>query len=147
MKRPAWEFDHRILEAATQFYQAAEDASRTDLPHRLGVWLAFPEIVNYAFSAELSLKGLHWVHRGQPLRGHDLCKLCFELPQTLITELSDHTAASPLFRERLEQVSDAFEVWRYAFEKDRLRISIDFLRSFAQGALEMLKRDAPQRTA
>lgn len=140
------EFDRRLLEAATQFYQTAEDAGRVDLPHRPDVWLAFPEVVNYAFAAELALKGLHWLHLGQPSRGHDLHKLCTALPDAIILELSERTITPILFLERLAEVRDAFEVWRYAFEKEELCISIDFLQALAQGAIHLLERDAPSVT-
>ncbi|MCU4118873.1 HEPN domain-containing protein [Variovorax sp. N23] len=141
-------FDHRILEAASQFCQAAEDASRTDLPHRLDVWLAYPEVVNYAFAAELALKGLHWLHHGHPSRGHDLHTLCVALPPQVVRELGNHTADTPLFLflERLAAVRDTFEDWRYAFEKEELSISIDFMRALAGGAIALLQRDAPPAT-
>lgn len=140
-------FDHRIIEAASQFFQAAEDARRTDLPHRLNVWLAYPEVVNCAFSAELALKGLHWVHHGWPSHGHDLHKLCKALPEARVQELSKYTAtytatAHHLF-ERVAEVRRTFEHWRYAFEKKQLGVNIGFLRAFAGGAIEMLRRDAP----
>jgi len=139
------DFDERILEAADQFYQAAKlCGGHCDEAGEPEDWLVFPEIVNYAFAAELALKGLHWVHLGKPPHGHDLEQLCVNLPPMLVAEMAAHTfTPQALFRWRLHDVRSAFQDWRYALEKEELGLAIGFLSNLAAAAIYALRRDAP----
>lgn len=142
------DFDGRILEAADQFYQAAKlCGGHCDESGEPEDWLVFPEIVNYAFAAELALKGLHWVHLGKPPHGHDLEQLCMSLPPMLVAEMAEFSLTHPaLLRGRLHEVRSAFHDWRYAFEKEELGLAIGFLSNLAAAAIAALRRDAPSPT-
>lgn len=133
------DFDARILQAAEEFFKAATECGRADRPE----WLGYPEVVNYAFAAELALKGLHWVHRGQPSRGHDLEKLCMALPPAVVAELGERTGTGSLFAHEVTELRNTFADWRYAFEREQLCVSLDFLAGLASAAIDALRRDAP----
>lgn len=131
----------KMLEAAKQFHAAAVACGMgldTTDPRE---WLPYPEIVNYAFAVELALKGLQSIHLGAPSRGHDLAKLGAALPACVVDRVRGQHVPPVLFADRLHDVRNAFEVWRYAFEHGQMRISVTFLGGLAESAIAVLRDD------
>lgn len=95
-------------------------------------------IVNSAFSCEIFLKTL-LVFNGKKPYGHELKALWNDFK-----ELDRETAFlvekgiqnwfdsknDNLFNELLNESSDAFEYWRYIYEKQNAKININFLKGF-----------------
>lgn len=134
------ELSGRILHAARQFLQAAKLCAHNGGEAAPQEWLMYPSIVNFAFAAELALKGLHVVHFGKPVRGHDLSELCLALPADVMARVRGSSNPAR-FEARLAEVRDAFEVWRYAYEKDSMSISTSDLHELAKSAVDVLAAD------
>jgi HEPN domain-containing protein len=94
-----------------------------------------PAVVCLAFSIELGLKALILRANGSPW-GHDLSELFAVLPESLKSSL---VAAVGRERDRFEaslaDAANAFEEWRYIYERKSAKADIDFLRRL-QSAIE-----------
>ncbi|MDM0029899.1 hypothetical protein [Variovorax saccharolyticus] len=134
-------FPSQMLDTAVQFMSAARQCGKVNGQDVSGEWLPYPQVVNFAFAAEIALKALHVVHLGKPMRGHDLEALCNALPPEVTARVCGPDMNQLMFGERLHAVRDAFEVWRYAYEKDSIGISVDFLARLAQSAIDTLMAD------
>ena len=95
-----------------------------------------PEIVNSAFACEVFLKSLLFYNKIEYGKKHDLEALYGLLPAQhkgyieceLLKQYGKlHNAFGISY---LSNVSKAFEVWRYSFEKRSLQIEIGFLLTF-----------------
>jgi hypothetical protein len=131
----------KLLLAAHQFYLAAELCDRRSTPDG-SAWLIYPEVVNRAFACELALKGLIAGHSKVLAYGHDLKELFGMLPSTIQDHLRWPDIPVALFEERLHQVKDTFELWRYAHEWNSLTVSVQFLRKLAIAAIDALHGQA-----
>ena len=130
----------RILTMAEQFIKAGRIASDNGGPAAPHEWLLCPSIVNFAFAAELALKGLHVVHSGKAPFGHDLEVLYLALPAEVQGRIRG-SANPAMFNYRLHEMRNAFEVWRYAYEKDSIGVSTGHLHELAKTAIEVLIAD------
>lgn len=95
-------------------------------------------IVNSAFACEIFLKTLLVLHETSA-KGHDLNKLWRKYKQADIkTALSIEQGMKEwfnsqnenMFAEMIEDAHNAFEHWRYIYEKDSAKINPHFLRGF-----------------
>lgn len=98
-------------------------------------------IVNSAFACEVFIKSL-LVFRDmsiEQLKGHELKKLWYMLKKRdgETAQLVEHrmleifkSEKENMFDELLGNVSNAFEYWRYIYEKDAGNINLNFLRCF-----------------
>lgn len=95
-------------------------------------------IVNSAFSCEIFLKTL-LVFNGKKPHGHELKLLWSDFKKSdketalLIEKRIQNWFDSKndnLFNELLNESSDAFEYWRYIYEKQNVKININFLKGF-----------------
>lgn len=127
----------KMLQAAQQFYEAGERCSLMDEAAGKG-WLPYPGAVNYAFAAELALKGLIRVHMKEDARGHDLEKLFNRLPSEVQDVLRGPGTSSVVFAERLHEDRLTFETWRYAYEKGEVSVSLTFLPRLASASMQLL---------
>jgi HEPN domain-containing protein len=105
-----------------------------------------PLVVNLAFTCELYLKALLFITKGESMKRHDLQKLysrqTVEVQESIYKEYYALHQTRPvpekyrgemnkeIFAAELAEVKDAFEDWRYAYEKDEsIRLGIlKFLR-------------------
>ncbi|EAE8422331.1 hypothetical protein A0006_13595 [Listeria monocytogenes] len=98
-------------------------------------------IVNSAFACEVFIKSLLVFHgmTVEKLRGHNLKKLWDEFKAEdcetacLVEERMRgwfNSENENMFDELLDNVSDAFEYWRYIYEKQDGNINLNFLRGF-----------------
>lgn len=126
-----------MLEVAEQFYRAAERCGGMLSEE----WLPHPQVVNYAFAAEVALKGLRLVHRGDSGRGHDLAIILGDLPADVQDRVRGSAMAPALFVDRLRNVGKAFEVWRYSYERGQTSISVKFLEDVANSTIAVLQQD------
>lgn len=87
-----------------------------------------PFVVNSTFAIELYLKALSHMHGKTPKRTHELVKLYDRLPQSAIEAIeacipgcaADRSLdETPDVRAYLQELNNAFERWRYAFEYER----------------------------
>lgn len=140
------EFDPgRMLRMAVEFYEVGILCGGMPGMKPTRKWYAHPQVVNFAFAAELALKGLQVafgvVHRPQ---GHDLRELFDALPPNVQDRIQGDSN-TVLKAERLERVSHAFSIWRYAYEHGELAISIDFLQGIALTAIAVLRERVGER--
>jgi hypothetical protein len=138
----------RMLDAADQFCRAAErcEEALAPVPEAPRAWLAYPQVVNYAFAAELALKGLLHVHLSGAKRVHDLKDLYDALPVQVKDRVRGSTTAA-LFEASLQEVSGAFEAWRYAYERGAMHISLTFISELARSAVAALSHEVGPLTA
>lgn len=98
-------------------------------------------IVNSAFACEVFIKSLLVFHgmTVEKLRGHNLKKLWDEFKvkdcetACLVEERMRgwfNSENENMFDELLDNVSDAFDYWRYIYEKQDGSINLNFLRGF-----------------
>lgn len=127
----------RMLQAANEFYRAAVRCGRT----LEDGWLPHPQIVNFAFAAEVALKGLRLVHNGDTWRGHALDAIFKDLPTAVQDRVRGSEMPTALFLDRLGSVARAFEDWRYAYEQGSMSVSIEFLDGIAHSAIAVLRDD------
>ena len=130
-----------MLEAARQFHAAAVRCGMALDVADQNEWLPYPEVVNYAFAAEVALKGLLLTHTGTFRRGHDLAALCASLPTGVVDRVRGPHTVPALFKSRVYDVRNAFEVWRYAFERNEMQISLTFLSTLSEEAISVLNTD------
>jgi hypothetical protein len=130
---------HFMLDTADQFFRAAERCHERFSSHPTRAWLPYPQVANYAFAAEVALKGLQVVYLGNATRGHHLERLYRTLPENVQSRVSGTAAQAVLLHERLGEISLAFETWRYAYEHNMLGISLDLISGLAQRAMGVLQ--------
>lgn len=115
-----------------------------------GIPVGYPDIaagVNLAFSIELMLKAL--LNCAQtPMRGHKLSDLFGGLSEPLQRDVIYQTCAHGPFdaaeaKTLLTTNSEAFEEWRYHFEKSGLALHGRFLAAFASGIVDVATRTYP----
>lgn len=120
-----------------------------------------PSVVCLAFAVELYIKDLHFVLKGKAPRGHNILKLFERLPEQVKQEIFAHNLISgnPFvgrgsvfsvkkftrsftaydgFIERLEEISNGFEKWRYSYES----ASLQYEEWFALAFIEAVKSAA-----
>ena len=128
-------FPQRSLRVAIRFLEAGARCGSID---DMDNWLAQPQIVNYAFAAEVAIKGLHELHLGKRAHGHELAALFDKLPEGIRGQLRGSKAAGT-FDAKLALVSNAFKKWRYVHqEANQHRVLIFFIRDFARQSIEVL---------
>ena len=116
------------------------------------------EIVCLAFSLELYIKDLLCVVKGKAPREHSILKLFKKLPEEIELEVFSYDAISknPFitrgnlfsakrftseftaydgFVEKIQEISDGFENWRYSYE----RTAVHYDTSFALTLIESIK--------
>jgi len=76
-----------------------------------------PYITNMSFSLELYLKCLLEIENINRPRTHEIA--------ILYNKLSNNVPRYREFEDSLEEISNAFEEWRYSYEKEELSIDID----------------------
>ncbi|MBQ3552045.1 MAG: hypothetical protein IJA35_02655 [Clostridia bacterium] len=101
------------------------------------------DIVNSSFACEVFIKALLVYHGMEisDIKGHKLKNLwgkyrekdnanavCVERKMKEIFNSQNEN----MFNELLDNISDAFEYWRYIYEKHRGRINVNFLRIFRE---------------
>lgn len=135
----------RMLEAAERFFEAAErcgSRSRADI-NNIGRWLPEPQIVTFAFAAEVALKGLQQVHNGASSGGHDLVKIVGNLPEDVQSRLRSNGYSEAEFNSLLHEARDAFERWRYEYENaEASTVPPFFLKNLAASAITELREVA-----
>ncbi|MBP9050440.1 MAG: hypothetical protein KBF91_04410 [Alphaproteobacteria bacterium] len=120
-----------------------------------------PSIVCLAFSVELYIKDLHFALEGKAPRGHNILKLYQGLPKKVRQEIFAHNSISgnPFvgrgsvfsiknftgshtaydgFIERIEEISNGFEKWRYSYES----VALKYEEWFALAFIEAIKSAA-----
>ena len=97
-------------------------------------WHTVPDIVNSAFACEVFIKSL-LVFNGFPLkeiRGHELAGLLKQLEtkdlETVIKVKDSFDSNEDEFNDMINNISNAFEQWRYVYEKHSSEIHLNFLR-------------------
>lgn len=88
-----------------------------------------PFVVNSAFAIELYFKALARKH-DVTLRGHELLNLYTALPKKALVEIemaipgcaNDRKIVSPNFVGYIQELNNAFVIWRYIFEKSDAEI-------------------------
>ncbi len=85
------------------------------------------DVVCLAFSVELHLKDLHYAVSGKAPRGHNIARLFRTLPETIQQEVVSHHSIAKYgwndkeIEKELQDISQGFEEWRYAYESASLR--------------------------
>lgn len=98
-------------------------------------WYTTPEITNAAFACEIYMKTLSFDATAALSRGHDLSILWHNLStedrRGIKEELTsiDNTISDDQFDSMLSNISNAFDVWRYIYEKNGASIQLGYLRS------------------
>ncbi len=91
-----------------------------------------PFVVNAAFSAEMYLKCIQKKY-GEPSQTHTLTSLFKALPNKVKDKINKHKKqlesqydvdSGTLFKEHLKTINNAFETWRYIYEKNNESIHI-----------------------
>ena len=108
---------------------------------------ATPFVVNSSFAAELYIKTLHDLE-GHSVRGHKLTDLYAKLSpehKRLIDEsalaVRQHFSDDvPDLTASIAMLNEAFEQWRYIYEKDRLEIHIPTVRFVLHTLHEAISR-------
>ncbi|MDN8618921.1 hypothetical protein [Variovorax ginsengisoli] len=140
----------RRINAAERFFEAAErcgSRDRADI-HKIGPWLPEPQIVAFAFAAEVALKGLQQVHNGTISGGHDLVKILGKLPEEVRSRLRFNSYSEAEFTSLLHEVQHAFEDWRYEYEKAGPRtVPPFFLKNLAAVAIAELRKTVDGKAA
>lgn len=92
----------------------------------------YPCVVNLSFACELYLKAMIFWDSGTILKKHKLDEVFFILPETIRSqiELSYARGNDGDLNKLLQECSNAFIDWRYAYE-DRVTINITGLFTFA----------------
>lgn len=105
-------------------------------------WYTTPDIVNSAFACEVFIKSL-LIYHGMTIdeiKGHKL-SLLWELLKQKDEEITIRIKETVIeifnsdeekFYSMLENISNAFEYWRYIYEKHGGKIHINFLRIFRE---------------
>lgn len=114
-----------------------------------------PGIVCLAFAVELYIKDLHFALKGKAPRGHSILKLFEKLPDNARQEIFVHNSISgnPFvgrgsvfsvkkftrdytaydgFIEKIEEISNGFEKWRYSYESKSLKYEEWFALAFIE---------------
>ncbi len=109
-----------------------------------------PEIVNMAFSCEVFLKAII-VIEGKEVKGHKLKELWNEMnpcyAQMIMDELKSVTELEQDdILANIENISNAFAVWRYLYEVKGRSIYIGFLNDFAWVLREQVCKILYKRT-
>ena len=105
-------------------------------------WYTTPSVVNSAFACEVFIKSL-LIYSGMNLdkiKGHKLAVLWKTLEkkdQETTTKIKDavkniFNVEDQSFYNMLDNVSDAFEYWRYIYEKHGGTIHVNFLKIFRE---------------
>lgn len=90
------------------------------------------DVVCLAFSVELHLKDLHYAVSGKTPRGHNIARLFRTLPETIKEEVVSHHSIAQYgwndaeIEKELQDISQGFEKWRYAYESTSLRYNSYF---------------------
>lgn len=141
---------------ANSFASVADELYKRDLknsPYK-GSSIA-PFVVNAAFSVEIYLKTMHFIH-GEKLRGHNLLDLFERFNHECKTIfLSTAHDVRPLYKleenmsilDCLRSLSTAFEDWRYLYENNKLQVEIQSIRYLMNVAFEACCRTKEKRTA
>lgn len=96
-------------------------------------WYTAPKIANMAFACEIYMKTLLFYNHIPYKREHNLEKLYFLLPEKYRETIQQESIRlygkmENAFRiTYLNNVSEAFNEWRYSFEHDRLSIETGYL--------------------
>lgn len=133
----------RMVSAAERFFEAAERCGSRDRAeiHEIGRWLPEPQIVMFAFAAEVALKGLQQLHNGATSGGHDLVKILGKLPEDVRSQLRLNAYSEAEFTSLLQEVQHAFKNWRYEYENAEPTIVPPFfLKNLAAAAIAELKK-------
>ncbi len=112
-----------------------------ELPSGYLQFLSVPSIAIYAFATEVGFKALALHTLGSASKGHDLAALFRALPAQLQAQIRTETSVpSPRwdasFDQDLAMVANAFEVWRYIYEKHPVDTDLGFLQQLA-GAIDV----------
>ena len=83
-----------------------------------------PCITNMAFSLELYLKCLFAIENVNIKRTHKIYDL-YKLSKKTKSEIAKNILEYKEFEKNLEEISNAFEEWRYSYEKEKLSIDIN----------------------
>jgi hypothetical protein len=83
-----------------------------------------PYITNMSFSLELYLKCLLEIENINKPRTHEIAILYNKLSNNIKSKLSNNVPRYREFEDSLKEISNAFEEWRYSYEKDKLSIDI-----------------------
>ena len=90
------------------------------------------DVVCLAFSVELHLKDLHYAVSGTAPRGHNIARLFRTLPEPIQKEVVSHHSIAQYgwndagIEKELQEISQGFEKWRYAYESTSLRYNSYF---------------------
>ena len=84
-----------------------------------------PCIINMSFSLELYLKFLLEIEKINKTRTHEIAILYNKLPNNIKGKVSNNVRSYQEFEDSLKEISNAFEEWRYDYEKEKLSIDID----------------------
>jgi hypothetical protein len=83
-----------------------------------------PYITNMSFSLELYLKCLLEIENINKPRTHEIAILYNKLSNNIKSKVSDNVPQYRKFEDSLKEISNAFEEWRYSYEKEKLNIEI-----------------------
>ena len=89
-----------------------------------------PVIVNAAFSCEIFLKTLGMLHNGKLNKKHTLHELYSDLSnedKEFLKTATDGYNSNLSFDDLLKNISDAFNIWRYSYEKDQIKLNVSYL--------------------
>jgi len=81
-----------------------------------------PYITNMSFSLELYLKCLLEIENVNKPRTHDIAVLYSNLSNNIKSRVSNNVPRYRELEDSLEEISNAFEEWRYSYEKEKLGI-------------------------
>ncbi len=129
---------NHLFDAKQMFRHACAFASCSDFCRENGHHIDYvkPEIVNSAFACEVFLKTLLFYNKIEYGKKHDLEALYNMLPDhykvTIEEELLKRYGKmqNAFGISYLSNISKAFEIWRYSFEKKHLQSEIGFLFTF-----------------
>ncbi len=96
-------------------------------------------VVCLAFGVELCLKAL-LAREQKKATGHKLLALFNKLSTASQEEIaSDLSLTLHDTRQKVGAISSVFEEWRYVYEKEELKLDLDFLRNFAAKVERLLQ--------
>ena len=140
------------LDMADAFFRIGTYANSLDIEaqssailFRCDAFYTFPAVMNLAFACELYLKAICIKNGVSFDKSHALDRLFSDLPDAIRKQLSDNFEAKVKykvsFKETIENHSNAFIRWRYAYEDknrdveaypDNLLLATEILREYIQ---------------
>jgi hypothetical protein len=121
------------LDDARAFWLAFQRCmEQRPLPNGQVEWLFVPAVVCAAFSIEIGFKAIIMSEGNTASQVHELAKLFKEISPAAQDSIVKEVGLDPAaFTAGLESASNAFDQWRYYYEKGSLQANLNFLAKLA----------------